>query len=49
MFAKEYAYIEREEGGSRIPLRLENKLYFLDMWLQVPKSMTENEHVGRPA
>ena len=49
VFGEDYAYLEKTSNGNRIPLRLENKLYFLDMWLEVPKSMTENDHFGRQA
>ena len=47
VFGQDYAYLENVKSGSRIPLRVENRLYFLDMWLQVPKSMTQNEHFAR--
>ena len=47
VFAQDYAYLENVNSGTRIPLRIENKLYFLDMWLQVPKSLTNNEHFAR--
>ena len=49
VFGQDYAYLESTQDGSRIPLRCEGRLYFLDMWLQVPKSMTENDHFGRQA
>ena len=45
VFGEDYAYLENVNSGKRIPLRLDNKLYFLDMRLQVPKSMTLNEHL----
>ena len=46
VFGQDYAYLESTKDGSQIPLRLDNKLYMLDMWLQVPKSMTDNGHFG---
>ena len=45
----DYGYIQSTTHNHRMPLRVEGQLYFLDMWLQVPKSMTENESFQRHA
>ena len=41
-------YIQSNRTGKKTALRMENKLYFPDLWVQVPKSLAESSPFGRP-
>ena len=40
VFEKGGGYIQCGKSGSKIQLRSEGKLYFLDLWVEVPKSIS---------
>lgn len=42
------SYVERKSTGQKIPLRLENKLWYLDVWVKVPRALSQG-HFARQA
>ena len=45
VFDHDNSYIENKRSGKRTYLRMENQLYYLDIWVQVPKSIASNPFV----
>ena len=45
---KDGGHIQSNATGKKTALRMENKLYFLDLWVQVPKSLAASSPFGRP-
>ena len=41
IFGKNQSYLQLQ-GGKRIPLRQEGKLYMLDMWCQIPEELAKS-------
>ena len=41
IFGKSQSYLQLQ-GGKRIPLRQEGKLYMLDMWAQIPEELAKS-------
>ena len=41
------SYIENKSSGERVPLREENGLYFLDIWVEIPADMELNPVFAR--
>ena len=48
VFEEDGGYIENKATGKQTPLRLEGKLYYLDLWLKVPKRLVETSPFVRP-
>ena len=42
VFDQDKSYIDNNRTGKRTMLRMENQLYYLDVWVQVPKHIANN-------
>ena len=45
VYDEEDSYILHKPTGKKIPLRLDNKLFYLDMCVQVPRSLASHPFV----
>ena len=43
------SYIEDKISGRRVNLRFQDNLYFLDVWVRIPKSLANNHFVRQVA
>ena len=41
--------IERKSTGKKIPLRLDKKLWYLDIWVQIPRALAGHPFVRQVA
>ena len=44
---KDSGYIQSDATGRKTELRVEGKLYFLDLWVQIPKKLAEASPFAR--
>ena len=47
-FKKDGGFIKNEATGRTTPLRLDGKLYYLDLWLEVPEKLVMQSPFVRP-
>ena len=49
VFEDDGGYVLHKASGKKTPLRLEGKLYYLDLWVQVPEELAKASPFCRPA